>query len=150
MRPLISPHTDVGVITLLHFDDGNCAALERAVEAHGSTDPMNNIEWSVVELPPPSRVYDPVFVVNVGDCLSELSGGYLRSTLHRVMPRPGPAKDLALIDDDDEEATAARTCLALFVGLEPTASLTLPSGEVLSYEEWRRRRIARATAVIKR
>ena len=139
MRPLISAHTDVGMITLLHFDSGKCAALERAANA-STTDPAN-IEWIDVDLP---SYYDndPVFVVNVGDCLSDLSGGSLRSTLHRVMPRPCPPNDASL----DE---VARTCLALFVGLEPSASLTLPSGEVLSYEEWRRRRIARATAVMK-
>ena len=139
MRPLISAHTDVGMITLLHFDSGKCAALERAANA-STTDPVN-IEWIDVDLP---SYYDndPVFVVNVGDCLSDLSGGSLRSTLHRVMPRPCPPNDASL----DE---VARTCLALFVGLEPSASLTLPSGEVLSYEEWRRRRIARATAVMK-
>jgi isopenicillin N synthase-like dioxygenase len=146
MRPLISAHTDVGVITLLHFDGGKCATLERAVEASGSTD-RGKIEWMDVELPPSSRDDDPVFVVNVGDCLSDLSGGSLRSTLHRVMPRPRPNNDPSSFD---EEAAAPRTCLALFVGLEPTASLTLPSGEVLSYEEWRRRRIARATDVMKK
>ena len=139
MRPLISAHTDVGMITLLHFDSGTCAALERAANA-STTDPAN-IEWIDVNLPS-YHDNDPVFVVNVGDCLSDLSGGFLRSTLHRVMPRPCPPNDASL----DE---VARTCLALFVGLEPSASLTLPSGEVLSYEEWRRRRIARATAVMK-
>lgn len=83
---------------------------------------------------------EPVFVVNVGDCLSELTGGSLRSTLHRIMPQTCKK------DDSD----AARSCLALFVGLEPSASLTLPqSGENMTYEEWRRGRIARATAVLK-
>lgn len=48
-------------------------------------------------------------------------------------------------EDDD----VARTCLALFVGLEPSASLILPSGELLSYEKWRQQRIARAAAVLK-
>jgi isopenicillin N synthase-like dioxygenase len=139
MRPLISAHTDVGMITLLYFDGGKCAALERAANA-STTDP-DNIEWIDVDLSP-FHDDDPVFVVNVGDCLSDISGGSLRSTLHRVMPRPCPPSDASL----DE---VARTSLALFVGLEPSASLTLPSGEVLSYEEWRRRRIARATAVMK-
>jgi hypothetical protein len=55
---------------------------------------------------------------------------------------PQPCKK----DDND----AARSCLALFVGLEPSASLTLPhSGENMTYEEWRRGRIARATAVLR-
>jgi len=77
---------------------------------------------------------DPVFVVNVGDCLSELSGGSLRSTLHRVVPRPC----YNVSKEEGEEESAVRTCLALFVGLEPWASLALPSGEVVTYEQWRK------------
>ncbi|KAL7526605.1 hypothetical protein ACHAXR_005987 [Thalassiosira sp. AJA248-18] len=136
MRPLISAHTDVGVITILHFDNGKCASLQRAADAT-NTNPENN-EWVEVNLPP-ILDEDPIFVVNVGDCLSELSGGSLRSTLHRVIPCP------SISNSDD----ATRTCLALFVGLEPSALLSLPSGEVLSYEKWRQQRIARATAVLK-
>jgi len=137
MRPLVSAHTDVGMITMLHFDHGKCASLQRAAHA-SNTDPENN-EWIDVNLPSILED-DPVFVVNVGDCLSELSGGSLRSTMHRVIPRPCPATS---------ENDAARTCLALFVGLEPSAPLVLPSGEVLSYEKWRQQRIARAAAVLK-
>ena len=153
MRPLVSAHTDVGVITVLHFDGGKCAKLERA--GNNSTPYNNNIisseniEWIEVDLPLLDDDDDPVFVVNVGDCLAELSGGTLRSTLHRVMPRPciQPFEH----EIDSEAAAAPRTCLALFVGLEPSTSLRLPhsGGEVVSYEEWRRQRIARATAVKK-
>lgn len=74
LRPLISAHTDVGVITMLHFDDGKCASLQRAADAT-NTDPENN-DWVDVDLPP-ILDEDPIFVVNVGDCLSELSGGSL-------------------------------------------------------------------------
>jgi isopenicillin N synthase-like dioxygenase len=102
MRPLVSAHTDVGMITLLHFDGGKCAALERAYKS-SNIDP-ETIEWIDVDLPP-FHYDDPLFVVNVGDCLSDLSGGSLRSTLHRVMPRPCPPNDAALDD-------IARTCLA--------------------------------------
>jgi len=127
------------VITLLLFDNGRCAALEQA--ATTSNTERENIEWLDVNLPP-LHDNNPVFVVNVGDCLSDLNGGTLRSTLHRVMPRPCPPSDVAL----DE---VARTRLALFVRLEPSANLILPSREVFTYEEWRRRRIARAQAVMK-
>ena len=133
MRPLVHAHTDVGVITMLHFDCGRCASLQRAATR------SNDNTWVDVELPP-MLDDDPLFVINVGDCLSELSGGTVRSTLHRVVPRPCPSS--ALED-------AARTCLALFVGLEPSAALELPTGEVLSYEQWRKQRIARAAAVLK-
>jgi isopenicillin N synthase-like dioxygenase len=139
VRPLISAHTDVGMITLLHIDGGKFAALERAADA--STTNPDNIEWIDVDLSP-FHDDDPVFVVNVGDCLSDISGGSLRSTLHQVMPRPCLPSN-ASIDE------VARTCPALFVGLELSTLLTLTSGEVHSYEEWRRRRIACATAVMK-
>ena len=66
MRPLVSAHTDVGVITMLHFDNGKCASLQRAADA-SNADPENN-EWVDINLPIPED--DPIFVVNVGDCLS--------------------------------------------------------------------------------
>eukprot|EP00984_Skeletonema_dohrnii_P002101 scaffold700_cov113-Skeletonema_dohrnii-CCMP3373.AAC.2 len=139
MRPLVAAHTDVGVITVLLYDSGKCATLQRVADAC-TADPSTE-EWVNINLPAgPYYIDEPVFVVNVGDCLSELTGGSLRSTLHRVMPQPCKK------DDND----AARSCLALFVGLEPSASLTLPhSGENMTYEEWRRGRIARATAVLR-
>lgn len=137
MRPLVAAHTDVGAITVLLYDSGKCASLQRADASQA--DPTE--EWLNINLPDgPYYNDEPVFVVNVGDCLSELTGGSLRSTLHRVMPQPCKK------DDSD----AARSCLALFVGLEPSASLTLPhSEENITYEEWRRGRIARATSVLK-
>ncbi|KAL7466477.1 hypothetical protein ACHAXS_006775 [Conticribra weissflogii] len=139
LRPLVAAHTDVGVITVLLFDSGKCASLQR--KSSVLNDERTNSEWVDVNLPTDSLDRDPVFVVNVGDCLSELSGGYLRSTLHRVVP-----KNCHNIVRD-----VARTCLALFVGLEPSATLTLPlTGEDITYEEWRKMRIARATAVLNR
>jgi isopenicillin N synthase-like dioxygenase len=137
MRPLVAAHTDVGVLTLLLYDSGKCASLQRVADA-SKADPTTK-EWVDVILPPIQD--DPVFVVNVGDCLSELTAGSLRSTMHRVMPQPCKK----------EENDAARTCLALFVGLEPSACLTLPAndGDTITYEEWRKRRIAKATAVLK-
>ena len=139
MRPLVAAHTDVGVITVLLYDSGTCAKLQRIADA-SKADPTTE-DWVDIKLPAgPYYNNEPVFVVNVGDCLSKLTGNSLRSTLHRVMPHP--------CKKDDREA--ARSCLALFVGLEPSAVLTLPhSGERLTYEEWRRGRIARATAVLK-
>lgn len=157
MRPLVSAHTDVGVITVLYFDGGKCAGLERAAnnattyEKYATS--SENVEWIDVNLPilDDDDDDDPIFVVNVGDCLAELSGGTLRSTLHRVMPRPYP-EPLEHVKDDEAAAVVPRTCLALFVGLEPSASLRLPhsGGKVLSYEEWRKQRIAHATAVMKK
>lgn len=121
--PLVAPHTDVGVVTILLFDQGDCAALQRSDGSGG---------WIDVELPR-SVPDDPVFVVNVADCLSDLSGGKLPSTLHRVATQPG---------------TVPRNCCALFVGLDPTQILEV-GGESMTYEEWRKRRIFRAQQVLK-
>lgn len=123
--PLVAPHTDVGVITFLLFDNGNCATLQRADDEEGS--------WADVKLP--QHVGDdPVFVVNLGDCLSELCDSLLPSTLHRVIPTAD---------------TVPRNCLALFVGLDPHEVLILPDGNKMTYEVWRKLRIARAQNVIK-
>ena len=142
LNPLVAAHTDVGMITVLLFDSGNCASLQRADTAANERE-VKNPEWTDVNLPSSSYLQagnDPIFVINVGDCLSELTGEYLRSTLHRVIPRPvHSSKDNDLV----------RTSLALFVGLEPSAKIVLPTGESMSYEEWRKKRIARALDVIK-
>jgi isopenicillin N synthase-like dioxygenase len=124
--PLVAAHTDVGVITFLLFDDGDCATLQRA-------DRRNDGSWVDVKLP--RHVGDdPVFVVNIGDCLSELCKGMLPSTLHRVVP---------------QSASVPRNCLALFVGLDPQETLTLPDRTTMTFEEWRKHRIARAQSVLK-
>jgi isopenicillin N synthase-like dioxygenase len=124
--PLVAAHTDVGVITILLFDSGDCATLQRA-------DRQNDGSWVDVKLP--RHVGDdPVFVVNIGDCLSELCKGMLPSTLHRVVP---------------QSASIPRNCLALFVGLDPQESLPLPDGTSMTFEEWRKHRIARAQSVLK-
>jgi isopenicillin N synthase-like dioxygenase len=122
--PLVAPHTDVGVITMLLFDNGNCAALQRSDGKDG---------WVEVHLP--SHVpHDPIFVVNIADCLSEMSQGHLPSTLHQVVAEPA--------------GKVPRNCCALFVGLEPEARL-LSNGTEVSYEVWRKLRILRAQKVLK-
>jgi len=119
-KPLVAAHTDVGVITVLLFDAGDCAVLQRQVNIKDC--------WEDVKLPK-KLPQDPIFVVNVGDCFSEMCEGMVSSTIHRVMPCV--------------HGNYPRTTLALFVGLGPDDELTI-AGEKLSYTEWRRRRIARA------
>ena len=129
-RPLVSAHTDVGVITVLLFDGGDSAVLQRIMSESTLKGKEN---WADVKLPY-SIQNDPVFVVNIGDCLSDLCDNFLPSTLHRVMPRKG---------------LEPRNCLAHFVGLKPEEILKLPSGRSITYEEWRRERIDRAVSVLK-
>jgi isopenicillin N synthase-like dioxygenase len=122
--PLVAAHTDVGVVTMLLFDGPGCAQLQRSDHAGG---------WVDVGLPS-SVQDDPIFVLNIGDCLSELTCKMLPSTLHRVVA--------------DKKNAEPRHCLALFVGLGAEARV-LVNKETLSYEEWRKRRIARAQNVLK-
>jgi isopenicillin N synthase-like dioxygenase len=121
--PLVAAHTDVGVITILLCDGGNCATLQRSDRKGG---------WVNVCLPE-SLPDDPIFIVNIADCFSDLSGGRLPSTLHRVVALPG---------------STSRNCCALFVGLDPRAELEV-GGLTMTYEEWRKQRIARAQNVMK-
>jgi isopenicillin N synthase-like dioxygenase len=123
-KPLIAAHTDVGVITVLLFDAGDCAVLQR----QDNTNEESVQNWKDVKLPA-MLPRDPIFVVNVGDCFSDLCEGMVSSTVHRVIPCI--------------HRTTPRTTLALFVGLGPDDELAV-MGEKLSYTEWRRRRIARA------
>eukprot|EP00934_Nitzschia_sp_Nitz4_P006404 Nitzschia sp. Nitz4//scaffold169_size48518//26224//28335//NITZ4_007074-RA/size48518-snap-gene-0.53-mRNA-1//1//CDS//3329538394//6394//frame0 len=130
-HPLVAAHTDVGIITMLQFDGGNttCATLQRQCLA-SSTD--GQIKW--IDVPLPAKIPDdPIWVINIADCFSELSHNEIPCTLHRVIPQSGPNK---------------RTALALFMGLDPDAMLELPDSRVLSYEEWRKERIAKSQAVL--
>lgn len=63
-RPLVAAHSDVGVITVLLYEAGGCAVLQRS---------DGNDGWIDVTLP---RYVpkDPVFVINIGDCLSDIAG----------------------------------------------------------------------------
>jgi isopenicillin N synthase-like dioxygenase len=116
--PLVAAHTDVGVMTVLIYDHGDCAGLQRS---------DGNGNWVDVTLPHPMPM-DPVFVVNIADCLADLSGGILPSTLHRVVTKSGKIP---------------RNCCALFLGLDSNEMLDI-NGEHISYEVWRKRRIERA------
>ena len=140
--PLVAAHTDVGVITVLLFDAGSCASLQRY---HQTKDGQEH-EW--IDVPLPKTVpNDPILVVNVADCLSELTGGRLPSTQHRVVAK----HTISNKQNQQSRSTVPtpRSCLALFVGLDPNQPLKLPNGGCLTYESWRKRRIARAQGVLR-
>ena len=127
------------MITFLLFDGGDCAALQRKDETTkggaGANMATTSIEYSWTKVPlPPYVMEDPIFVLNIADCLSDLSGGFLPSTLHRVVPDSG---------------SIPRNCLALFVGLDPTETIKLKDGETMTYEVWRKRRIAASQSILK-
>lgn len=68
----LGAHTDFGSLSFLHNRLGGLQVL-----------PPGSTEWSYVR-PLPGHA-----VCNVGDALTILSGGMLRSNLHRVVPPPG-------------------------------------------------------------
>lgn len=131
VHPLVAAHTDVGVITVLLYDGGDCAVLQRQVQTSEQSKPKNQFKDVVL----PNHVPDdPIFVVNIADCLSELTRKALPSTVHRVIPREG---------------SIPRNCLALFVGLDPDQKLELGDGKTVCYEEWRKNRIAESQQVLR-
>ena len=92
---MVSPHTDVSVLTILIYD-GNCAILQRQ-DLDGT--------WKDVVLgnSHSSNECQLRFIVNIGDCISDMTGGALKSTLHRVVRNPNKC------------AKASRFCLAIFI-----------------------------------
>ena len=130
--PLVAPHTDVGVITVLRFDSGDCATLQRYNNSSGKR--LDPDSWIDVNLDFEKESYeDPLFVINIGDFLSEVSGFILPSTLHRVQPKKG---------------LTSRNCLALFVGLNPEAQINMKN-QTITYEKWRRNKIECASKLSK-
>eukprot|EP00522_Entomoneis_paludosa_P008806 CAMPEP_0172449018 /NCGR_PEP_ID=MMETSP1065-20121228/7856_1 /TAXON_ID=265537 /ORGANISM="Amphiprora paludosa, Strain CCMP125" /LENGTH=743 /DNA_ID=CAMNT_0013200617 /DNA_START=37 /DNA_END=2268 /DNA_ORIENTATION=+ len=159
--PLVMPHTDVSLLTILLFDQGeDCANLQRYSSPNKQQaydiNQDNNKDWVDVPLPPLVKGHDPIFVVNVADCLSELSGGQLPSTLHRVVPTKGnPSQQ----KQSQKDATTRNGC-ALFVGLDPHEPLRFPAkrnseemptdATTMTFEEWRKQRIAKAQRALGR
>ena len=132
VHPLVAAHTDVGVITVLLYDGGDCASLQRQSTPLDGSNENQRDQFQDVLLP--SQIDDdPVFVVNIADCLSALTNERLPSTVHRVVP---------------QEGTKPRNCLALFVGLNPDEKLTI-DGHEMSYEVWRKNRITQSQNVLK-
>lgn len=138
--PLVAAHTDVGVITMLLYDGGShtCATLQRQSssrrhEQHDDDDFVN------VDLPTKIPNEDPIFCINVADCLSDLSGHRLPSTVHRVVANRSQAS-----------MKQPRNCCALFVGLDPKCPVLIPGeNSAISYEEWRRQRVSKSQDILR-
>lgn len=82
-----SPHTDSGILTLLHQDATGGLEVQ---DASGKWVPVPYIPGSIV--------------VNIGDLMAKVSGGRFVATVHRVRaPRPVPLTSI-----DGEEVTPTR------------------------------------------
>jgi isopenicillin N synthase-like dioxygenase len=92
----VAPHTDYGVITLVHQDDvGGLQVWAR------------NREW-VTAHPIPGTL-----VVNVGDLLARWTNDRFRSTPHRVVNASGRARvSIAAFVDPDHDTPIAPVCAA--------------------------------------
>lgn len=73
----LGPHSDFGSLTILHNRLGGLQVLPPGLPA------ADEASWSYV-LPMPGHA-----ICNVGDSLAILSGGILRSNIHRVVAAPG-------------------------------------------------------------
>ncbi|KAJ6526397.1 hypothetical protein B0H19DRAFT_970626 [Mycena capillaripes] len=84
---LNTPHTDLGSLTFLFASQAGLQVLQRSAssELDNSKKYQQNNDWRWVE-PRAGHV-----VVNLGDCMTVLSNGYLHSCLHLVAPPPGRA-----------------------------------------------------------
>lgn len=173
--PLVAKHTDVGMFTILLFDQGNSAMLQRKATSYDKQQQQNqnqndnnnnksdndsddeneeDEEWIDVTLPPINNNNNSscsYFVVNIGDCLSKLTKSYIPSTKHRVIPMDG---------------YDSRNCLAYFVGLHSDTILKVPLDEkknenanenedtisfrTMTFEEWRKERICNVMKVLKK
>lgn len=139
---LIAAHTDVGVITILAFDGGDVGRLQMYKKS--------TQEWVDIQLPSEGDTGGghsngsissngvAYFVINVGDALSDYTGGVLKSTLHRVR-----ASETAL------DCCRPRHSLAFFVGLASDARVKLRDGTPVTYQQWRKQKIARSMGMLK-
>ena len=83
----ISPHTDAGLLTLLHQDPKRAEHPQLQVYS-GSKEVFNDGVWIPV---PPCPTDQWGFTVNVGDMLQVISKGYYKAPEHRVVRTPGPS-----------------------------------------------------------
>ncbi|KAJ8127340.1 hypothetical protein O1611_g6297 [Lasiodiplodia mahajangana] len=75
----IAPHTDLGSLTFLFSSTPGLQVLP----ALGGVTPQRQEDWMYIA-PKPGHA-----VVNLGDCLSMMTNGALKSAVHRVGPLPG-------------------------------------------------------------
>jgi isopenicillin N synthase-like dioxygenase len=93
-------HTDIGIITLLFNVAGGLQILPAGAKNEGSN-------WRYI------RPQEGCALINIGDTLTEWTGGLLRSSLHRVVSPPGgqaqfPRRSLAYLVRAERNATVRR------------------------------------------
>ncbi len=145
----IAEHTDVSTFTIVTDLDRD--ALE---ENDVSLEIFNAIDqrWEPVEY---SR---GMYLINIGDCLSERSQSRLTSALHRVVMRPNNEnnKDMTLSKERFSCAfffapnyDAKMTWYQLDIG-DCHQSTTSEGGQVVDYDTWRKQRVKRAMNMLKK
>ncbi|KAK8070168.1 oxidoreductase- 2OG-Fe(II) oxygenase family [Apiospora phragmitis] len=81
------PHTDMGSLTFLFSHTPGLQVLPHGVSKEDKIQGQQGLPWQYV-MPRPGHA-----VVNVGDCLSKMTNGLLKSALHRVGPIEGHPMD---------------------------------------------------------
>ncbi|PPQ82154.1 hypothetical protein CVT24_012555 [Panaeolus cyanescens] len=137
-------HTDFGTITILYSQP--VAALQ-ILTPDGNWKWVKHIENALVSI---TLIVDPfisanaIQVINAGDAMQFLSGGYYRATIHRVVQPPPDQQSytrlgvfyFAMTDDDVELAPLLESPVL------QRAGITVEEGKRPTMKEWRMGRTA--------
>lgn len=123
-----TPHTDLGSLTFVFSHTPGLQVLPRTPTA-ASAPPPRESDWVYV------APRDKCAVVNFGDCMTMLTGGLIKSSLHRVGPLPGMAMHerysfaYLMRPEDDTPLRPVKSPLVKPAVAGPLAGETLTSGE---------------------
>jgi isopenicillin N synthase-like dioxygenase len=113
----VGEHTDYGLLTLL------------AQDRHGGLQVKSNETW--IEAPP----IEDALVCNIGDMLDRLTGGWYRSTPHRVRNSSGHERlSFPLFFDPDFEANLEALPTMARCGSEPAAEPRWDNANLQAFE----------------
>ncbi|KAK8880095.1 oxidoreductase [Apiospora arundinis] len=135
-------HTDLGSLTFVFSDKPGLQVLPRGVssgdgndQGGGAGQDISSFPWRYVE-PRPGHA-----VVNIGDCLSIMTNGLLKSALHRVGPlegRPmGERYSLAYLMRPEDQTLLRRLASPL---IPPRLEGSSAQEEEMTSGEWIRRK----------
>lgn len=155
----IAEHTDVSMFTIVTDLDREiiqendvCLEIFNALQGN----------WEAVEYS------EGMYLINIGDCLSERSRSRLKSALHRVVMRPSSSDRISSEQIADNGSSIVlskeRFSSAFFFAPNYNAKMTWleinssdqlkssvpPLSEVVDYDTWRKQRVKRAMDMLKK
>lgn len=150
----MAEHTDVSMISIICENTrelrGSLSGLQVKVPAEGDECPALD-RWERVPRREEAEDGDMSLVVLIGDCLSDWTNGLLPAARHRVVMH-APS-----LPSSSECAAEGRLSTVFFFTPNYDAPMTMatsPTGEyseeVTCYSQWRRQRVKRAMATLKK